>query len=712
MADADLQALAAAYGVATEYWGNDGQRVTTSDRTLSAVLAALDVDTSSAAAVADALRARQDAPWRRPLPLCTVLRVGEVHDVAAHVRAGTSAAVRVILEDGASLPLFQVDNWTADREVDGVEVGEASFRIPDNLPLGYHTLELAGDDSLVHRAPLIVVPRFLGLPATLGREQVWGYGVQLYSVQSRGSWGIGDLHDLADLAIWSAVAQGADYLLTNPLHAAEPTVPLGPSPYSPSSRRFVHPIYLRPETIAEFATLPDVARERIDRLRMDLLDELAGSETINRDLVWTAKIAALQVIYDAGLAPLRRVDYDGFVTRHGAALRDYATWCAITEEHGHDWRAWPHSLQQPGSAAVAAYADEHADRVDFYCWLQWVAGEQLVSAQARSVDAGMRIGIMNDIAVGVGPASSEVWARPDVFAPGVSVGAPPDAYNSLGQDWSQSPWRPDRLAEAGYAPFRDMVRAMLGHSGGIRVDHIIGLFRLWWIPRGLGPTEGTYVRYDHDALVGILMLEAHRAGAVVVGEDLGTVEAWARDYLAERGLLGASVLWFERAADGSPQAPGRFREYCMASVTTHDLAPTAGYLEHAHLAVRDRLGLLSQPLAGESAELDADLSRWRDMLTRRGLLRPGEGDDATEDEILALHRHLRSTSARLLNVALTDAVGELRMQNQPGTVDQYPNWRVPLADYAGRRVLLEDLIGSPRAARLGSVMNEPAGTVS
>ncbi|WP_106847896.1 4-alpha-glucanotransferase [Blastococcus sp. Marseille-P5729] len=699
----DLHALAAAYRIATENWAAEG-RSSVPDETLIAVLAALGVDASTPERARAALEARRDEAWRRPLPPCVVHRTGHEGDVVVHVPAGTPAAVQVVLENGESLPLFQVDNWEPDREVDGAPVGEASFRLPAHLPLGYHTLQLVNGEHR-HESRLIVCPRYLGIPERVGGGQIWGYAVQLYSVSSAASWGIGDLQDLADLAVWSAAQQGADYLLTNPLHAAEPSVPIGSSPYSPTSRRFINPIYVRPEAIDEYALLDEHTRAGVARLRGDLLAMVADGDAIDRDAVWTAKIAALQAIHDHGLTDLRQVSYDGFRARHGRHLVDYAAWCALTEEHGHDWRTWPNELRDPRSDEVSAYADRHRARVEFHCWLQWIAGEQMVAAQARAVDAGMRIGIMNDIAVGVGPASSEAWARHDTFATGVSVGAPPDAYNRLGQDWSQAPWRPDRMAELGYQPFRDMLRSMLAHSGGIRVDHIIGLFRLWWIPEGHRPTEGTYVRYDHDALVGILMLEAHRAGALVVGEDLGTVEGWVRDYLAERGVLGTSVLWFERGWDGAPQAADRFREMSMASVTTHDLAPTAGYLEHAHLAVRDRLGLLGRPLAAERADQEADLERWRSILTRRGMLRPGTGSDQTEDEILALHRHLRSTSARVLNAALTDAVGDRRMQNQPGTLDEYPNWRVPLTDYDGNRVTLESLVRSERAARLGAVMN-------
>jgi 4-alpha-glucanotransferase len=314
----------------------------------------------------------------------------------------------------------------------------------------------------------------------------------------------------------------------------------------------------------------------------------------------------------------------------------------------------------------------------------------------------MAVGVVHELAVGVHPEGADTWALQGVLARGVSVGAPPDAFNQVGQDWSQPPWRPDALAEAGYAPYRDMLRTVLRHAGGLRVDHVLGLFRLWWVPNGAGPAAGTYVRYDHEALVGILCLEAHRAGAFVVGEDLGTVEPWVRDYLRERGVLGTSILWFEKDEQGRPLRPEQWRELCLGTVTTHDLPPTAGYLAGEHIDLRERLGLLTRPVEEEMAVDEADRAAVLDLLRELGLL----ADDATERETVeALHRFLTWTPCRLLGVSLSDAVGDRRAQNQPGTSDEYPNWRLPLADGAGQPVLLEDLRHRPRARSLAQVMS-------
>jgi len=315
----------------------------------------------------------------------------------------------------------------------------------------------------------------------------------------------------------------------------------------------------------------------------------------------------------------------------------------------------------------------------------------------------MALGIMHDLAVGVHPEGADAWALRDVLATGASVGAPPDMYNQQGQDWSQPPWHPEGLARAAYRPYRDMLRTVLRHAGAIRIDHVIGLFRLWWVPLGNSAKDGAYVRYDHDALVGILALEAHRAGAVVIGEDLGTVEPWVRDYLAERGILGTSVLWFEQEHDSRPRPPEAYRELVLATVTTHDLPPTAGYLAGEHVTLRNRLGLLSKPVAEVRAQAEVERNHMLDALRERGLL----GHDASEREVVeALHRWVAATPSVLLGVSLVDAVGERRAQNQPGTDREYPNWKVPLADGTGGLVLIEDLFTSARAQSLADAMGE------
>jgi len=696
-----LAELAGRFGIATDYQDWSGRRIDVPESTLVAVLAACGVPAATEPERAAALTAHERAHWSRALPPTILARVGAQTSFWVHVTHGQPADVRLQLEDGTSRTgLRQADNFTAPFDVDGRLIGEATFELPDDLPPGYHRVFLR---SGAHEtsAALIVTPGWLGLPERLGARRSWGLATQLYSVRSRQSWGIGDLTDLTDLAVWSASVHGAGYVLVNPLHAAAPTKPMEPSPYLPTSRRFVNPLYLRVEAIPEFDDLRK--RSRVRRLRKEVQHHAASLNSIDRDAAWKAKRAALKLVYRVPRTAGRELAYEAYCDREGVALDDFATWCALAEKYGADWHQWPEPVRHPDADGVAEFVIKYQTAVDFHRWMQWQLDEQLTAAQSQALSAGMALGIVHDLAVGVHPNGADSWALQDALALGVSAGAPPDEFNQLGQDWSQPPWRPDRLEELEYQPFRALIRSVLRHAGGVRIDHIIGLFRLWWIPKGAEPTQGTYVRYDHEAMIGIVALEAHRAAALVVGEDLGTVEPWVRDYLRARGVLGTSILWFEldRDGDGGPLPAERWREYCLSSVTTHDLPPTAGYLAGDHVRLRDSLGLLTRPVEEEFAAAEAERAAWIEELRRVGLL-PKHAD--VQETVLGLHKYLGRTPSRLLGLALSDAVGDRRTQNQPGTTDEYPNWRVPLSGPDGRPVLLEEVFSDPRAIALAEAM--------
>ncbi len=685
--DPRLARLAGLHGISTEFWDWKGQYHQPSTETVMACLRACDVDTEGEDWIERAFREADERGWRRALPPCVVAECGRPATVDVHVDAGRPAHVWARLEDGSTLTLDQVDNAVPDRMIGDRLIGRATFRLPTEAVPGYHSLFMESDDQS-WSASFILTPARLPAP---GPAPVWGLMAQLYSLCGESSWGVGDFWDLTDLAAWIATAHQADYVLVNPIHAAEVVAPMEPSPYFPATRRYINPVYIRPEAIEEYATAPKKVRKAVKAGRRESLEGERAKETIDRDAVWQAKKAALWAIFRLGRRPARQMELDAFIARQGESLRRYASWCALSEAHGPRWRQWPEQYQDPDSAAVTAFVRDQAETVDFYEWLQWVADRQAKQAQATAREAGMGIGVISDLAVGVSCEGEETWAAPDRFAAGVTVGAPPDAYNQSGQDWRQPPWRPDRLEEAAYAPFREMVAAILSYAGGLRVDHIIGLFRLWWIPEGMDPTQGAYVRYNHEAMVGILALEAYRAQATVIGEDLGTVEPWVRDYLAGRGILGTSILWFENGDDGSPLNPEQWRPLCLGSVTTHDLPPTLGYLAHDHVALRYRLGLLTESLDDEIARDAAEQGAILRRLAERGLIKAGETDP--HEIMLGLYRFLNQTPSKLKCAALTDLTGERRTQNQPGTIDEYPNWRVPLGDESGHRLTLEEIYG-------------------
>ena len=541
-------------------------------------------------------------------------------------------------------------------------------------------------------APEFTAP---GLAAPLPERREWGFAVQLYSLRSRSSWGHGDLRDLAELAAWSARDLGAGFVLINPLHAAEPLPPVSPSPYLPMSRRWVSPLYLRVEDIPEYQNLDYSQRSVVTALGAPLRAASGTAALIDRNAVWTAKRAALEIIRRVPLSPPRQASLDAFRVRQGLALVDWATWCAIAEVYGPDYRAWPPRLRDPRSAEVSVLRGSLSSRVEFHVWVQWLVASQVAVAQQAARAAGMAIGIVHDLAVGAHPGGADSWAGQGVFARGISVGAPPDEFNQRGQDWTLPPWHPGELAARSYRPLADLIGASASAGGGLRMDHVMGLTRLWWIPEGMSPAQGAYVRYDADATLGVLTFAASAAGAVTIGEDLGTVEPWLRDALAARGVLGNSVLWFERGWDGTPLPPSHWRRSCLATVSTHDMAPAAAFRTGSQVTDRARLGLLTRPEADERAEAAKALEAWLGALTREGLLTPGTVPDPDEFTA-ALYGYLAKTPALLIGVSLTEAVGERRAQNIPGTVTEYPNWRLPLCGPDGEPVLLEDLPSSTR----------------
>ncbi|MFI1165148.1 4-alpha-glucanotransferase [Streptomyces sp. NPDC020801] len=734
----ELTRLAGLHGVATSYSPSPGRTVAASATAVVAALAALGVDAGTPEAVRTARTDRERELAERLLPP-TVVCWGEdgtssdVDDVRASGRAGGTTAAPA----ASAVPAALATLPPGTRLRVETEQGETRSCV-DRLPPGVHRLTATAPDGRTGQAHLIVAPPRLPTPA--GRS--YGLLVQLYSLLSGRSWGMGDLGDLAELSAWAGRALGAGFVQVNPLHAAVPGAPTDPSPYRPSSRRFPDPVHLRVEDVPEFPYIEDredrervrTLLERAGRLRAAVLGTESGTgpgtesgtgpgkqrdeepgegALIDRDAVWELKREALELVRRVPLGPGRRAAYADFLAEHGQALEDHATWYALAEVHGSDWSHWPEGLRDPRSAETARARAELMDRVDFHSRLAWLTDDQLTAAQRAAREAGMPIGVVHDLAVGVHPGGADAWAQQDHFAAGMSVGAPPDAFNARGQDWGLPPWRPDRLAASGYAPFRRLLRALFRYAGALRIDHVMGLFRLWWVPQGRPPTEGTYVRYDAEAMLAVLVLEASRAGSVVIGEDLGTVEPGVRETLHRRGVLGTSVLWFERdwEGDGRPLPPERWRAECLATATTHDLPPTAARLTGEHVELRHRLGLLTRPLEKERSQAAADAGEWLALLAELGLLQGtsgGIGPPSEEAEIQAVHRFLLRTPARMIGLWLPDTVGDRRPQNLPGTWDQYPNWRLPVADAGGRPVTLEDLAASPRLRALTEVLR--AGT--
>lgn len=584
---------------------------------------------------------------------------GRERIVPAEVQAGVAALIGAEPEDPGGLPPVAVARPGArlvrPGEVvleDGSELGWLES-LPRDVPFGYHHLRVGDREQRLLTGP--------GRCPEPGRAS-WGWSVQLYATRSRQSWGIGDLEDLRSLADWSA-GSGAGLLLVNPLYASTPVVPVQRSPYFPSTRRFRDPLYLR------IAEVPGA--EAVDLAGLAAAGRaLNGGARIDRDAAFTLKMDALGAIWSAGPP---REGLRGYRAEQGPALRQWATFAVIAERHGAGWSHWPEELRRPGGAAVARFAREHADRVAFHEWVQWLIDRQLARA-------GDRLPLVQDMPVGVDRDGADAWAWQDVLALGASIGAPPDRFNAAGQDWGLPPFVPHRLRAAAYEPFIQTLRAALRHAGGLRIDHFMGLFRLWWLPLGEDPTRGAYVRYPSDEMLEILAIESARAGAMVIGEDLGTVAPGVRREMRRRRVLSYRLAYFER------RPPSRYPRAALAAVGTHDLPTIAGAWLGADLDVQRRAGLRPD---------EAGLAVLRSRLARVAGLGP---DSDLDQVVLSAHRSLAASPAAIVMASLEDALRVTQRPNLPGTIDEHPNWSIPLP------VSIEELTRDPFVARLAAAL--------
>lgn len=567
-----------------------------------------------------------DQHWRDPSPATVEAILAAMGATDEGPPAASAITIRVD-RPSATLP----SGWLILQDGAALRVGG---RLPPGLPPGYHRLEPDAGPAV----RLIASPGRCPLPA----KHTWGFTTQLYAARSRRSWGFGDLVDLRRLGEWSG-GLGAGFVLVNPLHASTPTFPQQPSPYFPGSRCFMNPLYLAVEDVPGGGDHGDIAQ--LARAGRALND----ARFIDRDRVWQLKSAALEARFaDFAGDP----EFDAYRAERGGPLQGFAVFCAIAERHGVPWQSWPAGWRDPSSASVRDFvaSTTGSTRVRYHAWLQWLLDRQLAAASSA-------LPVVSDLAVGVDPGGPDAWLWQHTFVMGMRVGAPPDRFNTRGQDWAFPPFDPWRVRAAGYEPWIESLRGAFRHGAGLRVDHVMGLFRLYWVPVGATPKDGAYVRYPHDDLLDILALEAHRAGAWVVGEDLGTVEAGVGRELARRNVLSYKVWWFE--AD----PPAAWPEHALGAVSTHDLPTVAGVVSGSDVAAQRRL------------HLDPDLAAAAEL---RAKLMAGTGsDDATPvaDIITGVYADLATAPCLLLSASLDDAMTVEERPNMPATINEWPNWR-------------------------------------
>ena len=622
------------------YWDVTGQWRDVPEETLSTVMGVLG--------------AGPDGPPTRA-PLVTVSGGGPWPDLPA----GT-----LVLEEGGTVEL------------------QAGQPPPPELPPGYHHFEAQnggaqndgtqnggaqnGGDRQGEPTTIAVCPDRCPAPPS-GRS--WGWSAQLYATRSASSWGIGDFGDLGRLVDW-AVGQGAAFVLSNPLHAPFPGPVPEPSPYSPSSRCFLNPIYIKVEDIPGAGALPEVT-ELASKAKV-----LNTERLIDRSTVWALKSEALEALFARSEAAGGNRHLDMYIRRRGKALDGYTTFCALSERFGYPWQNWPAGYERPDGPSVARFAAsrEGCSRKRYHAWLQWTC-----DAQVDNASRGAHL--MSDLAVAIDGGGADAWLWQDTFALGMHAGAPPDEFNTGGQDWSLVPWDPWKLRARSYEPFIDTLRAVLRPACGLRVDHVMGLFRVFWVPDGGAPSRGTYVRYPWRDLLSLLCLEAWRAGAYVVGEDLGTVEDHARAALSESGVLSYKIFWFE------PRPPAEWPNQALGAVTTHDLPTVAGVWSGSDLVAQQEAGVKVNE--DGSAVFRRHITDWA-----------GVADDSPEPAVIeATYRTLAEAPCALLSAALDDALAVEERPNMPGTIDEWPNWCLALP------APLEQIEQSNLAAAIGRDLN-------
>ena len=705
----ELRALADRLGILASYRDTSGCERETTDATRERLLLALGheaFDEASARRVREDLARAGDErvvepvlvyrEWEHGAPTLAVnrraLRGERDYAVLLRREDGELARAEGRLEAGA-----------------GEGLAPLELPLPGPVPHGYHdvSLELDGPGGVRSAGQrLILAPRTAFAPEqAIGSGRAFGILANLYALRGSGGFGHGHFGDLAALARFAG-GIGADFVGVNPLHAT-PNHGLAFAPYSPTSRVYRNLLYLDPEAVPELAECPEARRLLDEPPLRARRDALRGASWIDHEAVQQAILPVLRALHACFVARAaaggdRAEAYAGYRLREGTALDDFATYewlCRRLAPSGAppacDWRSWPAPYRDPRSPAVAEQRRRHAGEIDFHRWLQFELDCQLAEAARHARDAGCRIGLYQDLALGAARASADTWMERRVFALGASTGAPPDAYAPEGQDWGLPPLHPQHLREDGYRFFARVLRAGFAHAGALRLDHAMSLVRLFWIPEGRPGSEGAYVSYPAGELFGVLALESRRQRALVIAEDLGTLPPELPGLLHDWGLLRSAVTRFEREADGRFRPARDYPPRALATLGTHDLPPLQGFLDGTDLALRRAAGALASDadLAEARFERAAEIEAFRGRLREAGLL-AADGDTSPEEVSRAAHAFLASTPSLLVAASLDDLAGEREPVNLPGVpIERHRSWSRRMRDP------LPALLGSAGLAR-------------
>ena len=707
-----LDRLAEAHGVEpgyTDIWQREHRIGADTKR---ALLAAMGVLADSDADIEAGLAEVEKGAFSSTLPDVVVRREGEPVDLAIAIDAARSGRLSwsVTCENG--------DAFSGEAMIDDLQVidhhralGRQRVRMmlpsASRLPPGYHHLQIDLDEATSAQTEIVITPGRAFRPEALDRKGgLVGLTAPLYGLRSARNAGIGDFADLAMLGETLAPL-GASFIGINPVHALFPSQPTRISPYAPSSRGFLNILMIALDQVPELKGSPEAQAILSSSDTRALLTDLNARNLVDYPAVAQLKFSVLEALFETFLSleeqSPRRMAFRTFVEAGGERLRRHTRFEALTEHFMRekdpltDWHDWPDTYRSPDTQAVQAFADLHRDRVEFYGYLQWLATTQLEQAQTRATAAGGALGLYLDLAVGVAGDGAEAWSDQDVLVDSVRIGAPPDDFNLNGQNWGLLPFSPHKLRALRYRPFIDLLRQSMQYAGALRIDHILGLARSFWLPENRD-VPGAYIRFPMEDLLGLVALESQRQRCLVIGEDLGTVPSSLRAALNDHDLLGCSLLYFERNQEGACREAETYRQASIASISTHDLPTLKGFWEGRDFAWRERLGHYpdQEQHIADCEEREKHKVELLHLLDAEGLL-PSGLDPARPPQSLpwslveAFHQFLGRTPAALKAIQLEDALGAIEQANLPGTIDEHPNWRrkitVPLEALAAEKGL-------------------------
>lgn len=704
-----IEQLVLARGIESEYTDAWGQQTFIKQESKEKILAAMGYPMDNELALIEAVNTEAESHWLTVAEPVIVTKEGNktLFSFKLPIDYANDELTLNILQQGSSVAGFSfvpVDNELVTAvEIRDVEIQQYCLEIDLDLEIGYYDFELVEADveEPLGKGRLIIAPQACYKQQELKQgKKMWGPSVQLYCVKSKRNWGVGDFTDLKYL-IEKVAERGADFVGLNPIHALYPANANACSPYSPSSRRWLNIIYIDVEAVEGFADNAEVQALYMDENFQKQLTEAKDNNHVDYGSVMDMKIRALKPLYQAFAKQHIEADseqakaFAKFKQEGGASLLQLATYDAIQDafkSQGKDisenwgWPVWPKEMQDYDSQAVTDFAKENAALVDFYAYLQYLASMQLKQVDEISKAKGMAIGTYRDLAVGVSEGSTEIWANKDLYRTDASVGAPPDVLGPLGQSWGLPPMDPVKLYQQAYQPIIDLFRSNMQSCGALRIDHVMAMLRLWWVPKGDSAKEGTYVYYPVDELLSILALESHLNQCSIIGEDLGTVPADIVGKLQDNGIHSYKVFFFEQAQDGGFYSPSHYVEQAMATLTTHDMPTLIGYWHCKDLELGQEIGLYK----GEALLSSLYESRAKD---KQQILNTLHGHNSIPEHIgkdamqvgmnqelnYGLQIHMAKGSSALLSLQLEDWLQMDMPVNIPGTSDEYPNWRRKLS---------------------------------